>query len=323
MHILLITSAAFVMVLLVFYGLFLVLTAPERSVKSDVRRRLQTIAMRQSSEEVMSPILKSEIMSAIPAVNRILYGLPLAARVERLLEQADVKVKVETFFLLDLALLALGLLIGLVMNRGLPVALLAALISASTPFVYLSRKRHERIRKFTALFPDALDMIGRSLRAGHSFLRAMQIVSTETPEPVSKLFRMAYDEQALGLPLAESLNNMTNRISSIDLNFFVTAVNIHRESGGNLAEILEKLGITIRERFKVIGQLAIYTAQGRMSGIILSILPLALATVLWLINPDYLKVLLKNRIGMYMVVGAALLQITGALVIKKIIHIKI
>jgi tight adherence protein B len=198
-----------------------------------------------------------------------------------------------------------------------------SIIFTAIPFIYLLDRKTKRLNKFTLQFPDALDMIARSLRAGHSFTSAMQVVYQEMPDPVSKVFRIAYDEQNLGLSLPESLDNMTKRINSLDLSFFVTAVNIQRETGGNLAEIFEKIGTTIRERFKILGQVKIYTAQGKLSGYILTAIPLFLAFTIWVISPDYIEVLFKTTVGMYLIAGAIALQIIGFLIIRKIIDIKI
>jgi tight adherence protein B len=323
MNILVITLVIFLVVTLVVFGLYYSFVAARESTRSEVKRRLQSIAMRQGTEEVMPSILKEEVLSSIPALNRILFKVPLAVKADKLLDQADVRMKVSTLLMFDSILLFFGFLLGLLINRGILVAILFALILAALPYLYLIQKKNTRIRKFTEQFPDTLDMIARSLRAGHSFTSAMQVVSQEMPEPVSKVFRIAYDEQGLGLSLAESLNNMTMRINSIDLSFFVTAVNIQRDTGGNLAEILEKLGVTIRERFKILGQLKVYTAQGRLSGLILALIPVALALVLWIINPGYLRVLFITRTGLYMLGSAVVLQIIGFFVIRKIIRIQI
>jgi tight adherence protein B len=323
MNILLITLVIFLVVVMLVFGLYYSLIAARESTRSEVKRRLQTIAMRQTTEDVMPSILKEEVLSSIPALNRFLYKMPLAVKADKLLDQADVRMKVSTLFMFDVILLFFGFLLGILINRGVLVALLLAVVLACVPFLYLVQKKNTRIKKFTEQFPDTLDMIARSLRAGHSFTSAMQVVYQEMPEPVAKVFRIAYDEQGLGLSLPESLNNMTVRINSMDLSFFVTAVNIQRDTGGNLAEILEKLGVTIRERFKILGQLKVYTAQGRLSGLILALIPVALALVLWIINPGYLKVLFITRTGQYMVGAAVVLQVIGFLVIRKIIRIQI
>ncbi len=323
MNILLITLVVFLAAVLVIFGLYYFAVAAKESAKSEVKRRLGVIALRSPSDEVMPSILKEQTLSEIPLLNKLLFNLAAARRTEALLDQADVKMKVGTFFLTVVVLVAFGLLAGIVLHKGMVIGLLLAVILGASPFIYLSSKKSTRFRKFTEQFPDTLDMIARSLRAGHSFTSAMLVVSQEMPDPVAKVFRIAHDEQNLGLSLSESLSNMTERINSLDLSFFVTAVNIQRETGGNLAEILEKLGITIRERFKILGQLRVYTAQGRLSGYILAVMPLVLAVIIWVINPDYLMTLVQNKIGLYMIAMAVFLQIVGLFVIKKIIKIQI
>lgn len=324
MTILLITLSIFLAVVAIVFVLYYSVTAARESTKSEVKRRLQSIALRQTvSDEDMPSILKEEVMSSIPAINRLLFKLPFALKCDKLLDQADVRMRVSTLFMADVIIFFVGLLLGILVNRGILVALVLGVALASIPFLYLLQKKNTRLRKFTEQFPDSLDMIARSLRAGHSFTSAIQVVSQEMPDPVSKVFRIAYDEQGLGLSLAESLSNMTIRINSLDLSFFVTAVNIQRDTGGNLAEILEKLGITIRERFRILGQLKVYTAQGRLSGLILALIPIVLALVLWIINPGYIKVLFVTKLGNYMLGSAVVLQIIGFFVIRKIIRIQI
>jgi len=318
-----ITFAVFGGVLALIFGLYFAVTAARTTERSEVKRRLHAIAMRQPGESVMPSILREEMLSEIPVFNKILFKLEIAKRSEQLLDQADVKITVGALFLTVGVLFAVGLSIGVISGRGILLGLVLGLILATVPILYLMFKRQQRVKKFTEQFPDTLDMLARSLRAGHSFNSAMQVVADEMPDPISKLFRVAYDEQTLGLSLAESLHNMTERINSIDLMFFVVAVNIQRETGGNLAEILEKLGITIRERFRILGQLKVYTAQGRLSGYILAALPIFMAFIIWLINPDYMKVLFESKTGIYMVAAAIVMQVMGFFVIRKIIHIQI
>jgi tight adherence protein B len=319
----LITLVVFLTVALMVFGLYYAITAASQSERSEVRRRLQAIALRNPNDEDMPSLIKQEILSDVPALNWLLFKLPFAEQAERLLDQSDVKLRVGTLFLLTLVLFVAGLALGIFVRHGLVLGLILGVVLSVLPFAYLVYMKDKRLRKFTELFPDTLDMLARSLRAGHSFTSALQVVAEEMPDPVSKVFKIAYDEQSLGLSLSESLSNMTVRINSMDLAFFVTAVNIQRETGGNLAEILEKLGVTIRERFKILGQLRIYTAQGKLSGYILAVLPLVLALIIWVINPGYLQILLKHKLGMYLIAAGVLLQLTGFFVIRKIIDIEI
>jgi tight adherence protein B len=303
--------------------IYLYAAGPQAVERSDIKKRLQTIALRKPSEEAMPTLLKDEMMSAIPALHKFLYSLPLAQRLELLTEQADVKIKVGPLALLILALGAVGTLLGAHMAKNLFFALLIGAATASLPFLYLLNRRQSRLKKFMEQLPDALDMAARSLRAGHSFTSALQVVSQEMAEPIAKVFRLAYEEQGYGIPISEALNHMTRSVDSVDLRFFITAVNVQRETGGNLAEILEKLGMTIRERFKVLRQLRVYTAQGRLSGYILAVLPLAMLVVMSVLNPKYIKVLFNTKTGVVMVVAALALQVVGLFLIRKIIKIKI
>jgi tight adherence protein B len=316
--------SVFVAVAAVTFSVYYAFIASRGSVKSEVKRRLQRIALGNPSDDIMPALLKDEMMSDIPPLHRVLFKMAVARRVETLIDQADLKVKVGLVFLFSGTMFMLSTaFFRLFLHRGFFLSVALAILPAAAPFIIIARKRTLRFRKFTEQFPDTLDMIARSLRAGHSFTSAMQVVSQEMPDPVAKVFRIAHEEQTLGLSVPESLDNMTKSITTLDLRFFITAVNIQRESGGNLSEILEKLGQTIRERFRILGQLRIYTAQGRLSGYILAALPVVMVFVLMVLNPSYLKILFQNKVGIYMVVTALFLQVVGFLVIRKIINIKI
>jgi tight adherence protein B len=200
---------------------------------------------------------------------------------------------------------------------------LIALILLAAPFVYLDVLKRRRIDKFTEQLPDVLTMIGRSLRAGHSLNSAIELAGKEMPEPAGGLFKTAFEQQKLGLPAADTLANMTLRMESLDLRFFVVVVSINSEVGGNLAEILDKLADTIRERLKIRRQVRVYTAQGRMSGYLLAALPIVTFIVLNFLLPGYEDVLIKEKGGQKVLMVAALMQITGFFIIRKIINIRI
>jgi tight adherence protein B len=318
-----IAALVFTSSILAVFGIYYGMVLSRESVKSEVRRRLHSIAMKEPSGEAMPSILKDQLLSEIPFLNKMLYRFSPASGMERLIDQSGVKLNVGSLTLLTAVLFGAGIAGGLISHRGLLIGIVFGLVLAASPYVFLAHKRKKRQMKFTEQFPDALDMIARSLRAGHSFVSAMQIVYQEMAEPVSKLFRIAYDEQNFGLSLPDALDNMTVQMPSIDLEFFVTSVKVQREAGGNLAEIFEKLGVTIRERLKVYRQLRVYTAQGRVSGYILAALPFALALALMVLNPDYLKLLVKTQTGMYMTIGALALQVIGFFIIRRIIAIRV
>ena len=212
---------------------------------------------------------------------------------------------------------------GASLGRGTIVAVVLLFVGLVVPFIYLRVRGERRYIRFTEQFPAALDMIARSLRAGHSFSSSIQMVGTDMPEPLAGLFKTVYDEQTLGLSMKDALSHMMERIPSVDLRLFVTAVNIHREVGGNLAETLEKLAQTIRERLKLRRQVRVYTAQGRLSGYILAALPIFMAIFLYVSAPDYLEELWKVDAGKYAIAFVVAGQIIGFLIIKKLINIKI
>jgi tight adherence protein B len=178
------------------------------------------------------------------------------------------------------------------------------------------------MRLFESQFPDALDMMRNAVRAGFALIRALQLVGTESPDPVGMEFRKTSEEINLGIPLKDALMDMTTRVESLDLRLFVTALLIQRESGGNLNEVLFKLSSTIRERFKLAGQIKIYTAQGRMSQLVLGMLPIAFALIVSIINPDYMRVLIQERQGHVLIAAAIIMQVLGYITIRKIISIK-
>jgi tight adherence protein B len=189
--------------------------------------------------------------------------------------------------------------------------------------VLLKQLKKRREDKFTEQLPDVMSMLSRSLRAGHAMNTAIELVGTEITDPAGELFRIAFEQQKLGLRIIDTLSNMTQRIESLDLRFFITAVSIQSDVGGNLAEVLDKLADIIRERLKIRRQVRVITAQGRMSGYVLSALPIIVFFAMNILNPGYEDPLFKDKIGQYMLISAVVLQIIGFLVIRKIINIRI
>jgi tight adherence protein B len=193
----------------------------------------------------------------------------------------------------------------------------------SIPSLYVDVKRRIRVKRFISHFPDALEMFARSLRAGHSFTGAIQLVCQEMPDPIGPEFRKVFDEQTRGIPLRQALVGMTDRVDSLDVKFFTTAVLIQRDTGGNLAEIIDKISYVIRERFRVQGQLKVFTAQARMSGTVLALLPVGVALLIGMMNPEYLRPLWVTKAGRIMIAVAVIMQLLGMLAIRRIIRIKI
>jgi tight adherence protein B len=194
---------------------------------------------------------------------------------------------------------------------------------AFIPLLWLLFRRKRRMKKFAAQLPEALELIARALRAGHSLAAGFNLVANEMSEPIGGEFSRTFEEQNLGKPLEEALNDLVKRIPNLDLKFFATAIILQRQTGGDLAEILDKIGNLIRERFKIWGQVQALTGEGRLSGIVLLALPPALFAVVYKMNPDYLMLLFTDPMGKKMLVGGIVTQLLGALLIRKIVNIRV
>jgi len=307
--------------LLVVGGYFLLLAG--RSEKAEVKRRISLLELRNVRDSDVPEYLKNEVLSEVPLVNRLLSRVNIAAKIDRRLRQADMKIPVGTFLLLSLVLFSVGIVAGRLLHWPTILSVVVGIVLLAVPNLIVDIKRRRRLKRFMNHFPEALEMFARSLRAGHSFTGAIQLVAQEMPDPIGPEFSKVFEEQNLGIPLRQALIGMTDRVDILDVKFFVTAILIQRETGGNLAEIIDKIAYVIRERFRIQGQLKIFTAQARISGTILALLPISLAVLLSTINPEYMKPLWVEKTGKIMIVVAVIMQILGIIAIRKIIRIKI
>jgi tight adherence protein B len=239
------------------------------------------------------------------------------------LEQGDCKISAEKFLMIVLGGMGAGAFAGWAMRLPAPMYPVCGLMAGSLPWLWAWWKRRSRCKKFAAQLPDAMGLIARALRSGHSLPSALSVISDEMPAPVATEFGMAFEEQNLGVPIDKALRSMLKRMPNMDLKFFVTAVAIQKQSGGDLAEILDKISYVIRERFKILGTVAALTAEGRLSGIVLMALPFALFLAVYALNPEYVMLLFSSDEGRKMVGAAAFMQVLGAVVIKKIVNIKV
>jgi tight adherence protein B len=288
-----------------------------------LKRRLSALG-KDATEPVVSPsILRDELLSQIPALHRWLSRIAIARRLDRLLKQADSPMRVGELLLFTLVLAAGGFAVGLLIGRSVISGAVGAIVAGCMPIANVVRRKRKRVKSFGEQFPDALDLMTSALRAGHAFTGAIQMVAEEMPDPVAREFKDTFDEQNLGLSFKQALLNLTDRVDSMDLKFFVIAMVIQRETGGNVSEILEKIGYTIRERFKVLGQLRALTAEARLSGIVLALLPIAVGLILLLINPSYILFLFRESIGHYMLGAAVFLQLMGYVWIRRIVNIEV
>jgi tight adherence protein B len=242
---------------------------------------------------------------------------------QKLFEQADCNIKPSTLFGIGLGLAALGATISVLAKVPLWLAPINGLVLFSLPFLWLWNKRRSRLAKFASQLPDALELVARALRAGHSLGAGMHVVAEEMPSPIADEFGRVFEEQNLGIPIEDAMKAMCDRVPNLDLRFFVTSVGIQRQTGGDLAEILDKIGYVIRERFRILGQVKALTGEGRLSGIVLIGLPFALFGFMLNTKPDYIEPLWTTDLGKQMSVAAIIAQILGAVVIRKIVNIKV
>ena len=238
------------------------------------------------------------------------------------LEQADSPINFQTFVLISGGVGVLAAAIGAIVQAPTPLLPVFALIAGVMPLLWLRMRRKQRFARFGAQLPDALSLIARAIRSGNSLNAGLNMVVEEMAAPIGLEFQIAYEEQNLGIPIEQALKNMMKRMPNLDLKFFVTAVSIQRQTGGDLAEIIDKICEVVRERFKILGMVQALTGEGRLSGAVLMALPIAIFIAVYCLNPDYVMLLFTTDLGK-MVAFGVVMQIVGAICIKKIIDIKV
>jgi tight adherence protein B len=320
----LISFLVFVFGLFLVLGAYLAATLGTDAKRARLRQRLSEALLHSAHTEDIEVVLaRNELMSEIPSVNRFLIRVQAALRLKQMLDQADLHVTPSRLVMFAGMAGMLAALAVSVISGNILMMLGAGFGAATLPFVHVWWKRKKRFEAFLENLPDALDLMSRALSAGHAFSEALHMVSSEMPEPISGEFRKAYEEQNLGLSLKLAMENLTQRMPLLDLRMCVTAVMIQRETGGNLAEILEKVAVTIRERFRIMGDLKTLTTSSRMSAWLLCGLPIFVTIVITFMNPDYMSILWKDPRGHYLIAAAMFLQVTGMLIVRKILDIKI
>jgi tight adherence protein B len=294
-----------------------------------LRDRLASVqkAEQQTSEELA--LLRDEMMSKIPALDSLLRRSERMANFQVFLEQSDLKVRAGNVLLFSVVSALVVGLIGYFVAGSLPpnqaalFVMVGVVLGATLPYSYASYRRTKRFQKFEELFPNAIDTLARAVRAGHAFTTALELIANEISEPIAGEFRKLFEEQKFGLPVRDALMNLAGRVPLVDVKFFVTAVMLQRETGGNLAEILDNLSYVIRERFKIMRQVRVYTAQGRLTMLLLMGLPPIIVVVMLTTNPMFIRPLFADPIGHTLVVGGIVLQTIGYFVIRRIIQIQV
>jgi tight adherence protein B len=278
-------------------------------------------AVPETSDE--SSVVRQEKTSPIPIVDRLAERTSAGLGLKRLIERSGVRTTPGALLIFSIASAAVAVVIAIFATQQPLVRLLAALVGFVIPFLWLKRTASVRMRRFEEQFPEALDLLSRAIRAGHAFQTALGMVASELPPPVGPEFKTTFDQQNFGLPLRDALNEMTERVTVLDVKFFVTAVLIQRDTGGNLAEILDNLAHVVRERFKIRRQVRVHTAHGRLTGYVLLALPAALAIALSFINPEHMQTLFHERSGQEMIMGAVVMQTVGYFWIRHVIKIEV
>jgi tight adherence protein B len=320
----LIPLVVFLFCLFLVLGAYLLATRNTEAKRARLRQRLGEVLLHSAHTEDVEVILaREELMSEIPWVNQMLVRVQTATQLKRVLDQADLQITVTRLVMFSLMAGILAGLAASILTVSLLVIAVFGCLGASIPFVHVFWMRRKRFNKFLEHLPDALELMSRGLSAGHAFSEALHMVSTEMPEPIATEFRKTYEEQNLGLSLKLALENLTQRVPLLDLRLCVTAIMIQRETGGNLAEILEKVATTIRERFRILGDLKTLTTSSRMSAWLLCGLPMFVTVAITAMNPEYMSILWKDQRGHKLIAAALLMQIAGMLIVRKILKIRI
>ncbi len=308
---------------LIVSGIYFLVEAPAE--KKRLRQRIDIVKAdlaRGEFDSLETRLLRSEVLSNIPAIHRLLLKMPGTTKLNLFLQQSATETTVGMVLTISLLSGWLVFLAGLLFGLVIILAILFGLLAMAIPFLVIAVKRQRRFLRFEEIFPDAIDLLGRAVRAGHAFTTGLELIAKEMPPPLSDEFQRAYEQQNLGLPLRDALENMMRRVPLTDVRIFVTALMIQRESGGNLAEILDNLSHVIRERFKLMRQIRVYTAQGRLSLYLLVAIPPLMGVMIYFMDRSYIMRLFTDPLGIRFLVAGITLQVIGYFVIRKIIQPK-
>lgn len=312
---------------LVAFFLIMSFTALLRAGKEDandkVKDRLRQFALTEVEADSIDLIVKHASMSEVPLFNRMLEKLRFAAKLEKIIRQADAKGSTSVYLLTCAILAIMGLYVGVVLAEKLWVAFVLCGLFGYLPIAYVRRLKDKRMDRFQTQLPEALDLMSRALKAGHTFGGAMRMVADEFEDPIAGEFRLTLDEINFGMDADRALANLQDRVDVTDLRFFVVSVNIQRETGGNLAEIISNIARLVRERFLLFGKVRILSAEGRISALLLSALPFFITGVLYVINPDYISLLWTTELGKGMAWGAIISMVLGILSMRRMVRIKV
>lgn len=311
----------FLAVVLFLEGAYLAWNSYRGPEAQRIERRLR--AMSAGGGVTATSLLKKRMLSEVPSVDRALLMIPRVHLLDRLLEQSGTTFTVATFLGVSLLAGLVALVFGLVLDLSLVVTLVLFGVAAALPTIHVLGKRQERMNKIEEQLPDGLDLICRGLRAGHSFPSALQMLGNEGAEPLATEFRTTFDEINFGISVQDALTNLAIRVPSTDVRYFVIAVLIQRETGGNLTELLGNISKLVRDRLRIRGTIRVLSAEGRISAWILTLLPFALTLILNVVNRNFLAVLWTDPVGIQMVIGALLVMLVGIFWMWRIVKIRV
>jgi tight adherence protein B len=315
-------TAIFIAVVLALEGAYLSWNSSQGPEARRLERRLHAMSAGGHYSDADLSILKQRLLSESPGFQKLLLRVPRVQSLDKLLMQAGVGMTVGRFASMTLICAVTGFFFSRLFPVPLLWSLLAGVTCGALPLLYVLRAKHKRLNRIEQQLPDAVDLMGRAMRAGHAFPNAVKMVGDEMTEPIGNEFRILFDEVNYGIAMQDALLNLANRIPSMDLKYLVIAVLIQRETGGNLAELLDNISGIIRARLKLLGTIRVLSAEGRMSAWVLGLLPFATAFVLHLVNPGFMSLLWTDPAGNKMLYSVAGLMFFGVLWMRKIIRIR-
>jgi tight adherence protein B len=311
-------------VAIVVGGYYAITKLPSYLEEQRLNARLEeVVAPDAAKDDDPTELVKTRREGPLPALDRLAGGTAKGASLAAWVEQSGVHISISALLMVACGCAALLGFIAAAATRMGAGWIVGGAVGFLLPFMFLRIKRTRRLRAFEEAFPEALDLMARALKAGHAFATGLKMVADEMSEPVGPEFRKTFDEQNFGLPLKDALANLTLRIPLLDVRFFSTAVLIQRETGGNLSEILENLAHVVRERFKILRQVRVYTAHGRLTGYVLLALPAFLAIALSFINPEHMQLLFRERMGHMMLGATVVMQTIGYFWIRQVVKIEV
>lgn len=314
--------AVFVAVVLGIEGLFMWWNTSRGPEAKRMERRLRAASAGGHGTEQVS-ILKQRVLSRSDGMQRLLLALPHVQSLDRIIVQSGVSMTVGDLILLSLLVGVAGLFGPVYLGRGIVFGVLLGSALASLPTLYILHARTKRMQRLESQLPDAIDLMGRAMRAGHAFPNALKMVGEEMTDPIGSEFRTLFDEINYGVKLEDALLNLLERVPSTDLQYFVVALLIQRETGGNLAELLDNISAIVRARIKLMGEIRTLSAEGKMSAWVLSLLPFATAIMINIVNPGFMTVLWTDPVGLNVVYGALVLMAFGIWWMRQIIRIRV